>query len=108
MIKRTLLMTNGHFRPYRSAAIPKVIAPTDRSMSTRVMPHVISFLLTSNVSARFSTVKETVKKSKASHDQAKKETRKNNHCCLLSGLRRLKGFATLSKVGMRVEKRVAA
>jgi hypothetical protein len=32
----------GHLRPQRSEAMPKVIAPTERSIRTRVMPHVMS------------------------------------------------------------------
>jgi hypothetical protein len=40
-------MINGHFRPYRSAARPKMILPTERSMSTRVIPQVISNRLVS-------------------------------------------------------------
>lgn len=62
-MKRTLLATNGHLRPYLSAAIPKMMAPTDRNISTRVIPHVISVFDRSNVSARLVTVNETVKKS---------------------------------------------
>jgi hypothetical protein len=41
-------------------------APTDRNMSTRVMPQVMSVLDLSNCLARFVTVSDTVKKSKAS------------------------------------------
>jgi hypothetical protein len=59
------LTTNGHFRPYRSAAIPKVTAPTDRNMSTSVMPQVMSVLERSNASAKSVTVRDTVKKSYA-------------------------------------------
>lgn len=65
-IKRRLLTTNGHLRPYRSEAIPKATAPTERNMRTRVMPHVMSVFVLPNCSARFSTVSETVKKSNAS------------------------------------------
>lgn len=56
-------MTKGHFRPYRSLAIPKVMDPTDRNMRTRVIPHVISFLDLPKVSARSVTVNDTLKKS---------------------------------------------
>lgn len=66
-INNKLLTTNGHLRPYRSAAIPKRIAPIDRSISTSVMPHVMSVLVLPKSSASSSTVRETVKKSKASH-----------------------------------------
>jgi hypothetical protein len=57
-----------------------MMEPTDRSISTRVMPQVMSVLVLSNVSASCSTVSETVKKSNASHVHAKKATRKNIHC----------------------------
>jgi hypothetical protein len=43
-----------------------MMEPTDRNMSTRVMPQVISVLLRPNDLARSLTVSETVKKSKAS------------------------------------------
>lgn len=66
-IKSKLLTTNGHFLPYRSAAIPNEIAPMERNMSTSVMPHVMSVVVLPNSSASSSTVRETVKKSKASH-----------------------------------------
>ena len=66
IINKRLLMMNGHFRPYRSLAIPNKILPTDRNMSTRVMPHVMSVLDLSNVLLRLVTVRETVKKSNAS------------------------------------------
>jgi len=56
-----------HFLPYLSAARPKVIAPTDRSMRTKVIPHVIWAFVLPNCSARSPTTNETVKKSKASH-----------------------------------------
>lgn len=42
-------------------------APTERNISTSVMPHVISEIDLSNVLARSVTVSETVKKSNASH-----------------------------------------
>jgi hypothetical protein len=62
-----LLMMNGHFLPYRSAATPKRIEPTDLNISTRVMPHVMSVLDLSKLSANSVTVSDTVKKSNASH-----------------------------------------
>ena len=68
-------MMNGHLRPYRSAAIPKIVEPTDLNISTSVMPQVMSLVVLSKVSARSATVNETVKKSKASHDQARKATK---------------------------------
>lgn len=107
-INSALLTMNGHLRPYRSAANPKMILPTDRNMSTRVIPQVISAFVLPNVSARFSTVSETVKKSKASHDQAKKATRKNIHCCRLSIRRSVMGLETLSCAGLSVVSRVVA
>lgn len=66
-MKSKLLMMNGHLRPYRSLAIPNAMDPTDRNMRTRVMPHVISVAVLPNSLARSLTVRETVKKSKASH-----------------------------------------
>lgn len=69
-----LFTTKGHLLPYLSAAIPKMIEPTERNMSTRVIPHVICALLLRKSLARSETVRETVKKSKASHDHAKKPT----------------------------------
>ena len=56
----------GHFRPYRSAAIPNRTAPTDRNMRTSVMPQVMSVVDLPNVLDKPLTVRETVKKSKAS------------------------------------------
>lgn len=73
-MKRMLFTTKGHLRPQRSDAIPNVMAPTDRSMSTRVIPQVISEMDLSNVSANPEAVNETVKKSKASHVQPRKAT----------------------------------
>ena len=66
-MKRTLLSTYGHFRPYLSAAIPNKMAPTERNMSTRVMPHVISAFVRLNSLARSVTVKETVWFFQVSH-----------------------------------------
>jgi hypothetical protein len=83
MMNRMLFTTKGHFktvsrkttqnrilvcqlltlRPYRSAAIPNVTAPTERNISTSVMPHVMSVLERSKASAKSVTVKDTVKKS---------------------------------------------
>lgn len=65
-IKRMLLITNGHLRPYLSDAMPNSTAPTDRNMSTRVMPQVMSVLERSNSLARDEMVRETVKKSRES------------------------------------------
>lgn len=73
-MKRMLFTTNGHLRPQRSDAIPNVMEPTDRSMRTRVIPQVISEIDLSNCLASWEVVKETVKKSKASHVQPKKAT----------------------------------
>lgn len=77
-------------------------------MRTKVIPQVMSVLDLPKVSARSDTVKETVKKSKASQDQAKKATRKNSHCCVLSIASSLKGFGALAIGGFRVVIRVAA
>lgn len=65
------------------------------------MPQVISVVDLWNVSARSSTVRDTVKKSKESQDQAKNETRKKAHCCLLSIARSLMGLATFAMGGFR-------
>lgn len=66
MMKSTLFQMNGHLRPHLSAAIPKMTAPTDRNISTSVIPHVISDVGRSNCFESCVTVRETVKKSKAS------------------------------------------
>ena len=75
-------------------------------LKTRVMPQVIWDGALSNSSASCSTVRETVKKSKASQDQAKKATRKNSHCCKFSSRTSLMGFGALVIGGLRVENRV--
>ena len=46
------LMTNVHFLPYRSAATPKMTAPTDRKRRVRVMAVVISVELLPNCTER--------------------------------------------------------
>lgn len=69
-MKRMLLKMKGHLRPNRSDQTPKMMAPTDRNMSTRVIPQVISELSLLNSLASGVTVKLTVKKSKASITQA--------------------------------------
>lgn len=66
-----------------------------------MIPQVISVVDFWNVSARSSAVRDTVKKSKESQDQARNETRKKAHCCLFSMARSLKGFATLAMGGFR-------
>lgn len=66
-IKSKLFTMNGHRRPYRSLAIPNRMDPTDRNMRTSVMPHVMSVAVLPNSFDRSETVRETVKKSKASH-----------------------------------------
>jgi hypothetical protein len=66
MMRRTRLAMYGHFRPNRSPRMPKMAAPTDRSISVRVIPHVIDEGSLLNVVPIFETVSETVKKSKAS------------------------------------------
>ena len=60
-----------------------------------------------NCFARSGTVRETVKKSKASQVQAINPTRKNSHCWVLSMARSLNGLGALCMGGFRVEKRVA-
>ena len=96
-----------HLRPYRSAAIPKMVDPTERNISTRVIPQVICVVDLSNCFARSLTVRDTVKKSKASHVQAKKATRKNNHCWVFSWASNLNGLGALFMGGLRVDRRVA-
>jgi hypothetical protein len=66
IMRRTRFAMNGHFRPNRSPRIPKMAAPTDRSMRVNVIPHVIEEGSLLNVAPMFETVSETVKKSKAS------------------------------------------
>lgn len=44
-------------------AIPNMMAPTDRNIRTRVIPHVISVGLLLSAFASCVTVRETVKKS---------------------------------------------
>src|SRR5271156_1491055 len=107
-MKRMLFTIKGHLRPYRSAAIPKIVEPTDLNISTRVMPQVIWVLVFLNVWARSVTVRETVKKSNASQDQAKKATAKKSHCWRFSKARRRNGLATFSMGGFSVVIRVAA
>ena len=48
--------------------MPKIMEPTERSISTRVMPHEMSALDLPKVVARSPTVRLTVKKSNESHD----------------------------------------
>ncbi len=43
----------------------------------------------------------------SSHDQARKATRKKSHCLVFNILNSVIGLGALSKVGFRVEKRVA-
>ena len=77
-------------------------------MRTRVMPHVIWEFSLSNCLASWGTVRETVKKSKASQDQAMKATAKNIHCWKLSKARSLNGLGALFMGGLSVDRRVAA
>ena len=48
-----------------------------------------------------------MKKSKASHDQARKATRKNSHCCVFSCRKREKGLGALFMGGLSVGMREA-
>lgn len=50
------------------------MAPTDRSISTRVIPHVMSVTDLSNDLASEEAVSETVKKSNESQDQPRNAT----------------------------------
>ena len=84
----------GHFLPYLSLRIPKIMAPTLRVINVNVIPHVISEFAFPKVSARFSTVRETVKKSKASQVHPSQPTRKKSHCWPFNSRRTLNGFAT--------------
>lgn len=54
------------------------IEPIDRSISTKVIPQVMSVVVLLNVSAKSETVSDTVKKSKDSHDHLAKETAKKS------------------------------
>ena len=87
-----------------------MILPTERNMSTKVIPHVIfetAAVVPKKSTASWVVVKETVKKSKASHDHAKKATRKNSHCWVLSIRSSVNGFGALFMGGLRVEILVA-
>lgn len=84
-----------------------MVLPTDLNMSTNVMPHVICAGVLWNSFDSWSTVRDTVKKSKASHDHARKATRKNSHCWVLSCRRSEKGLGALCMGGLRVGSRVA-
>lgn len=111
--------------------LPKIMAPTERSISTRVMPNVISFVDRSNVFSSPLIVNETVKKSNASlchsdkrncarvharsidhhmpatyHVQPKKATKKKSHCCVFNRAKVLKGFGNGAKGGLSVGMRV--
>ena len=100
----------NHFRPCRvrwDANVPKSALPTLRNMSTNVIPHVICSLLLSNCFPNCSTVKLTVKKSKASQVQPKNPTRKNSHCCVLSMASSLNGLGARFIGGLREGRRVA-
>ena len=87
--------------------IPNSTLPTDLNMSTNVMPHVICEFSLPNCSPNWVTVKETVKKSKASQLQARKPTRKNIHCWKLSMANNFNGFGALFMGGFRDGMRVA-
>jgi type II secretory pathway component PulJ len=107
IINSRLLMMNGHFLPHLSAAKPKPIAPTERNMSTSVIPHVMSFFERSNSLASAETVSETVKKSNESIVHAQKATRKKRHCCQVSRRNVENGFGGRLPGGRREVKRVA-
>jgi len=66
-MRRTKFAMYGYLRPNLSPRIPKMAAPTDRSMSVNVMAHVIAAGSFPNESAIFETVNETLKKSNASY-----------------------------------------
>ncbi len=85
-----------------------MVEPTLLNIKTSVIPQVMSVLLLSKVSAKSSTVKETVKKSKASQVQAKNATRKNIHCWKLSMRSNVNGLGALAMGGFNVVRRVAA
>lgn len=101
-----IFIMNGHFRPYRSLAIPKRIAPILRSISTRVIAQVISDLLRPKVVASSGRMSVTVKKSKESQVQPRKATRKKSHCWVLRRLRRWNGLGIQVRGGVRLVKRV--
>src|SRR5438132_6903956 len=62
-------------RPYRSASIPKMIAPTGRKISVAVRVATMWPLVTANCLARTSSRKTTTKKSNASSVQPRKPAR---------------------------------
>lgn len=82
------------------------MAPIDLNIRTNVIPQVISAFVFPKVSARLLTVKETVKKSKASQVQAIKATRKKSHCCVLRRRNVLNGFGIGLIGGRNDENRV--
>lgn len=75
-------------------------------LKTSVMPQVIWDGSLSNSSASSSTVSDTVKKSKASHVQAKKATEKKSHCWRFNSRISFRGFGALAMGGFKVERRV--
>ena len=84
-----------------------MMAPTDRNINTSVMPQVISEVVLSNSSPSWEMVKDTVKKSKASQDQAMKAQRKKSHCCRFSSAKVLNGLGALAIGGFNVGSLVA-
>lgn len=120
---------NGHLRPHLSAAKPKVMAPIERNIRTKVIPQVISALVFPNSFDSAVTVKETVKKSNASlyhhcalvirfiwcragcginyQVQPANAIRKNCHCLQLNDLRVVNGFGGTWPGGLRVVTLVA-
>jgi len=61
----------------------------------------------SKVLASWEVVRETVKKSKASHDQPQNATKKFSHCCRFRRVRALNGFGAGFIGGISDVKRVA-
>ena len=74
MMSSELSITKGHFRPYQSAAIPNIAAPSGRDMRANVTPKEILVKGSSKVTASSLRVKMVEKKSNASKDHAKKPT----------------------------------
>jgi len=62
-MNKTKQVIMGHFRPYLSARVPKMSAPTERSIKVTVMPQVTDDGSTLNSAAISVTHNETVKKS---------------------------------------------
>src|SRR5277367_3604531 len=114
MMRRTKFAMYGYFLPNLSPRIPKMAAPTDRSINVNVIAHVIAAGSLSNDSAMLETVNETLKKSNASyfsqpdiqtegsntHAHPRNPMNQNAHCRRLSIRRTVYGFMGISPGGL--------